>query len=144
MRTVRTSGRFVLVAASALAATRCYRPNPAESCKVTCNAAAHEACPDDMSCGPDNLCHAPGDTCGGPMPDAPSSDAPAPDGADGSVCFGSNGYVRVCLNSMPSGDVPLMGSIDTTVPTGCLPATNAIDQQPVCVIAGESIEVQAG
>lgn len=134
----------MLVAATALAATRCYRPSPAESCKVTCNAAAHEACPDDMSCGADNLCHAPGDTCGGAMPDALSSDAPSRDGSASSVCFGSNGYVRVCFNSVPSGDVPLTGSINTSNPTGCLVATNTVDQQEVCVVAASTIEVPSG
>ena len=144
MRTLRSSGRFLLVVLSTLAAARCYRPGAAESCKVTCNAAAHEACPDNMSCEADGLCHAPGDTCGGgPRPDAISPDAFLPDGSAGAPCFGSNSYVHVCLDSMPSGDVNLTTAINTsgTNPTGCVTATNTIDQQEVCVVVGDSIEV---
>ncbi len=73
-------------------------------------------------------------------------DGPRDDGgptADARVCFGAGAY-EVCLDAAPSGDVSLVGALDTSTDTRCSPlpaAWGAAGQPAACMIAAASIDV---
>src|SRR3954469_15279729 len=94
----------------------CYRPAFEAPCSVNCRYTADHACPGDLECMPDNVCHARGGGCG----DEP--DALVVGDKPGQLCHGSNdGLLRVCIDVEPTGMVTLVGTIDTGSDPICTP-----------------------
>lgn len=126
----------------------CYRPATEAPCVVTCNYNAERACPGDLECMGDNLCHAPGGGCG-PTDDVMRIDAPtdgAPvDNPPGSVCFGRGtgtgpGLLRICHPSSPAlGALTLAPLINTDSNQLCEPVSQGPALPGLCVLYAENI-----
>lgn len=114
-----------------LVATSCYRVD--EVCAVRCDSSA---CPGELACGADLLCHAAGSLdCSQLGLDAP----PMVDStSDADTCTTSTLFAKVC-HAAGSPVIELTGPIDTGGASACLAGT--VDGLPACIVVGTNISV---
>lgn len=124
----------------AVIATGCYRPAAEQSCTIACTR-EDQRCPDDTTCGLDNLCH----------------DTNGPACSDGGVypCYaiGFSGFAQVCPDPSTVPDTLVLPTVTDPAASGVqdLDTTQAAcghytqsDGSPVCVLIAKTITLPDG
>jgi hypothetical protein len=106
------------------------------------------ACPSGWTCNVQLICDKAGSAADASLPDVPTTidGGPGTDASPGTVCYGPAGW-QACFDAAPTGNVMLLGAINTDGGAPCLgmsPMGWAAPQPIACFIVGDTITVPGG